>query len=181
MAIPDLSIFGRRIMICGTSNTGKSTLAVAIGKKLGLPAIHLDQLRFAPNTDWVERPDPEFHSLHREAVAGDNWVMEGNYSAIIDVRIARATGIILLGDHPWANLGRYLRRTLIQRHERVGNLAGNRDSLKWEMVHWVLVRGPRSIARYRTMLPATGLPFLELRSMAETRAAYATWDLEGPR
>ena len=36
----DARRIGRRIMICGPSNSGKSTLARAIGWKLDLPAIH---------------------------------------------------------------------------------------------------------------------------------------------
>lgn len=179
--LPPLESFGRRIMICGTSNTGKSTLAVAVGRQLGLPVVHLDQLRFQPHTDWVERPDSDFAALHRKAIAGDGWVMEGNYSTIMPERLTRATGIILLGGSRWANLGRYLHRTLLQRDSRLGNLAGNRDSLKWDMVTWVLVQGPRNVARYRITLPATGLPFLELRSMREIRRAYRAWELAVPR
>lgn len=180
MTLPTLDDLGPRIMICGTSNTGKSTLAVALGNHLGRPVVHLDRLRFEPHSDWVQRPDATFAALHREAVAGERWIIEGNYSLVIGERLARATGIILLGDHPWANLGRYLYRTLLQRDQRLGNLDGNRDSLKWGMVTWVLAEGPRRIAGYRTMLLATGLPVVELRSMRETRRAYAAWGLTRP-
>ena len=60
---PPLESFGPRLMICGTSNTGKSTLSAAISARCGWPVVHLDQLRFLPNTDWAERPDPEFKAL----------------------------------------------------------------------------------------------------------------------
>jgi adenylate kinase family enzyme len=173
---PPLASFGERIMICGTSNTGKSTLAHAVGKALGLPVVHLDQLRFLPDTDWQDRPEPEFKALHDQAILGERWVMEGNYSRHFPQRIARATGIILLMDNRWANFGRYLWRTVFQK-ERIGNLAGNRDSLKWDMVHWVLVRAPRNVGIYRGYLPAAGLPYLELRSMRELNAAYVAWGI----
>jgi adenylate kinase family enzyme len=180
MTLPPLAVFGPRIMICGTSNTGKSTLAFAIGQKLGSPTVHLDQLRHMPNTDWQERPDAEFHALHDAAILADCWVMDGNYSALTPQRLARATGIILLSDNRLANFVRYLRRTLFQR-DRIGNLEGNRDSLKWDMISWVLVRAPRSIKRYRRALPASGLPFLELKTMRQVRRAYEEWELVGPR
>jgi adenylate kinase family enzyme len=176
MDLPPLEALGPRIMICGTSNTGKSTLAAAIGRKLDLAVVHLDRLRFLPHTDWQERPDEEFKALHDAAILDDGWVIDGNYSALTPQRLRRATGIILLSDSRWANFARYLRRTLFQR-SRIGNLEGNRDSLKWDMVHWVLVRAPRNIARYRTTLPASGLPFIELNSMRELRRAYREWDL----
>ena len=180
MDLPPLEHFGPRIMVCGTSNTGKSTLAVAMGKRLERAVVHLDQLHFAPHTDWQERPKDEFVALHREAIAGDSWIIEGNNSRVIGERLERATGIILLSSNRFANFGRYVRRTVFERDSRLGNLAGNRDSLKWSMVTWVLLQGPRNIARYRTMLPASGLPFLELRSMREVRRAYAAWGLTFP-
>jgi len=176
LALTDL---GQRIMICGPSNSGKSTLAVSLGQKLGLPAVHLDLLRHLPNTDWVQRPDAEFYRLHDEAILGDAWVMEGNYSILMPQRLKRATGIILLGDNRWISLWRYLRRTLMERN-RAGNLDGGKDSIKWEMIHWIVVVSPGNLRRYRTDLPASGLPFIEFLSMAELQRAYGEWALSRP-
>jgi adenylate kinase family enzyme len=179
-AFPPLADFGPRIMICGTSNTGKSTLAHAIGRAADLTVVHLDQLRFLPHTDWQDRPEAEFKALHDDAILGERWVMEGNYSRHFPQRLARATGIILVSDNRWANLARYVRRTLFEK-ERIGNLEGNRDSLKWDMVHWLLVRAPRNVARYRSVLPNVGLPYLQLGSMRDINALYAAWRLTRPR
>jgi len=173
---PPLDRFGRRIMICGPSNSGKSTLAVAIGRKLGLPVVHLDRLHHLPNSDWVKRPYDEFARLHDAAIAGDAWVMEGNYSSLFPQRIERATGIILLGDNRWANLRRYVVRTLFQRH-RAGDLEGNADSIKWLMVRWILFNSQRSVRRYRELLPRAGRPYVERRNMAELNRLYAAWGL----
>jgi adenylate kinase family enzyme len=171
-----LSDLGRRIMVCGPSNAGKSTLAVAVGRKLELPVSHVDLFRHLPNTDWVQRPDDEFQRLHDASILGDAWVIDGNYTALMPQRLSRATGIILLGDNRWANLGRYLRRTLTE-PDRAGNIEGAKDSLKWDMVTWILGASPRKLARYRVTLPATGLPFVESRSMRELNALYAAWGL----
>ncbi len=176
MPYPPLESFGRRIMICGPSNSGKSTLAAAIGRKLGVPAIHLDQLRHYPGSNWVMRPDPEFAALHTEALTAPEWVMDGNYSIHFSTRLALASGIILLGDNRFANLTRYFRRTLFERN-RAGALSGNRDSIKWEMVHWIAVVGPRNVVRYRQTLRATGLPFLEIGGMRDLNRLYAAWNL----
>jgi adenylate kinase family enzyme len=180
LTLPPIESFGPRIMICGTSNTGKSTLAVAVSAKLGLPVVHLDQLRFLPGTDWVERPDEDMRALHDDAILRERWIMEGNYSFLLPQRLRRATGIILLGANRFGNLWRYLSRTLLESDRRLGNLEGNRDSFKWEMVRWVLWDGPRRVSGYRTTLPATGLPFVEVRSMGALRRAYRAWGLERP-
>jgi adenylate kinase family enzyme len=75
----NLSDLGDRICILGPSNSGKSTLANAIARKRGLEAVHLDVLHHLPNTDWEPRSRDEFIALHDAAIAGERWVMDGNY------------------------------------------------------------------------------------------------------
>lgn len=174
---PPLETFGTRICVCGPSNGGKSTFAAALSRKLGVPAVYLDRLRHLPNTNWVQRPDDEFLALHDVAVMEPAWVMDGNYSNGSTLRWQRATGIILLGTDRWSAFGRYLWRTLFQ-PERAGHLDGAQDSLKWEMVRWILwVQPPRRDA-YAAKLAATGLPFLRLHSMSELNRLYRAWGLE---
>jgi adenylate kinase family enzyme len=172
-----LDALGPRIMICGPSNSGKSTLCVALASRLDAEAVHLDLFRHQPGTNWVERPDDEFKALHDEAITHERWVMDGNYSRLMPQRFARATGIILLYDSQWANFRRYLWRTLFQ-NDRAGALPGNRDSIKWQLVHWILfvqpTRLPRDLARVR----ATGLPLVETASMRQLRQLYTAWGLE---
>ena len=176
MDIPPLETFGRRIMICGPSNSGKSTLAVAVGGKLGLPVTHLDRLYHLPHTNWVPRPFDEFQRLHDEAIVDDAWVMEGNYSRLFATRIPRATGIILLGDNRWANLRRYVIRTLFQRH-RPGSLDGNADRLRWMMIRYILFSSQKNVRRYRQDLPAVGLPYVEVRNLPQLNQLYSAWQL----
>ena len=174
--LPPLADLGRRIVIFGPSNSGKSTLAEALSRKLGIPAVHLDQLHHTPNTDWVPRPREEFHALQRQAMAGHAWVMDGNYSALTDERLARATGAIVLDDNHWLRLARYFNRTLFQRH-RPGALEGKRDSVKWSMIHWVAFASRGNAARYRAMVESTALPRVFCGSMGEVKALYRQWEL----
>src|SRR5580692_728905 len=118
-----LADLGPRICIMGPSNSGKSTLATAIGRACGLATIHLDQLFHLPNTDWRPRPAEEFIALHDAALAGARWVMEGNYSRCMPQRFARATGAILLNAATALSLLRYLRRSWFGR-DRPGGLEG---------------------------------------------------------
>lgn len=176
MDFPPLDTLGRRIMICGPSNSGKSTLAQALSRKLGVEAVYIDLLRHKPNTDWELRPDAEFHQLHTQAVAQDAWVMEGNYTALFPERLPRATGIILIHSNRWSALGRYVHRTLFER-KRAGALAGNHDSLKLWLAAYILVDQPRKAPALRKKLKASGLPMLELRNMRELNRLYAAWGL----
>ena len=101
---------GPRICIMGPSNSGKSTLAEAIGRAKGFKLVHLDQLHHLPHTDWVPRPPAEFAALHDAAITGNRWVIEGNCSRLLPQRLERATGFILLDVPTTISLYRYVRR-----------------------------------------------------------------------
>jgi len=169
---------GRRIMVLGLTNSGKSTLAVALGRRLELPAIHLDQLRHRPNTNWEARPDAEFAELHDEAIRGEEWVMDGSYSMVMPQRIARATGIIVLTDSLATRYRRYFARTLFQRH-RAGALEGGQDSIKWEMIHW-LWHTRNSIGKYQQVAQQSGLPHVFVDGRRALDGLYAQWGLSRP-
>ena len=172
----DLSELGDRICILGPSNSGKSTLADAIGRKRNLEVVHLDLLFHLPNTDWEQRPRSEFIALHDTAIAGERWVMDGNYSIGMPQRFQRATGLILLDISTPASLLRYFRRTLLER-ERHGGLEGGRDSIKWDMIHHIVVTTPRNRERYKTMFAELDLPKLQLSSLRAIKRCFQKWDL----
>jgi adenylate kinase family enzyme len=172
-----LSDLGERICILGPSNSGKSTLAAAIARKRGLPAIYLDQLYHLPNTDWAVRPADEFVALHDAAITGDRWVMDGNYSKCMPQRFLRATGLILLDISTPASLFRYCRRTLFGR-DRAGDLEGSRDSIKWDMVYHIAVVSPKNRKRYANMFDEINLPKVRLASIHAIEQCYRRWGLE---
>ncbi|WP_236020649.1 hypothetical protein [Devosia sediminis] len=124
--IPPLPALGRRIMVLGLSNSGKSTLTVALSARLGVPAVHLDQLQHLPNTNWEVRPEAEFAALHDDAITTDAWIIDGSYSRLMPQRLARATGIIVLTDSLVTRYRRYFTRTLFQK-TRAGALEGGQD------------------------------------------------------
>lgn len=172
-----LADLGERICILGPSNSGKSTLACAIARKRGLQAVHLDRLHHLPGSDWKPRPPQAFAALHDAAIAGERWVMDGNYSRLMPQRLQRATGLILLDISTPASLLRYLRRTLFER-ERAGALEGARDSLKWQMLHHIAIVTPHNRRRYRERFGTLDLPRLYLPSRRAIAQAYRYWELD---
>jgi adenylate kinase family enzyme len=172
-----LESLGPRIMICGPSNAGKSTLARAIGRKLDRPVVYLDLLFHRPRTNWEPRPKAEFEALHEAAIAGECWVMEGNYFGTVPQRLARATGIVVLGSEPWRAVARYVRRTLFETRDRAGQLEGGIDRLNLALFHFILFEQPRKRQRDLGILRAAGLPTVELTSMRDLQALYEAWGL----
>ncbi len=174
MTLDDL---GPRICILGPSNSGKSTLAVAIGRARGYAVVHLDQLHHRPDTDWVPRPADEFVALHDAAILGERWVMDGNYARCLPQRLARATGLILLDVATATSLWRYFRRTLFE-HDRAGALAGGRDSVKWMMIRHIAVTMRTNRRRYAAQFEAAALPKIRLASLAAIDRFYRCEGLE---
>lgn len=175
--VKDLACLGERIVVLGPSNAGKSTLAVALSRKLAVPAVHLDQLHHRPHTDWQPRPEAEFKALHDAAIMGERWVIEGNYSRLMPQRFARATGAILITSHHWLRFYRYLKRTLVNRSSRAGHLEGTQDSLKWEMIHWILVKTRDSSGKYAAIIGKSGLPAVECHTAKALNELYRAWNL----
>ncbi len=175
----DLAELGERICVAGPSNSGKSTLAEAVGLARGLPVVHLDRLRHLPNTDYELRPDAEFVALHDEAIASPRWIVDGNYSVCLPQRLERATGFILLDVPPVAALARYLRRCWVE-PDRCGGLEGGRDSVKWAMVRHILVVNPRNRERFERTFEGLGIPKVRLASTRELNEFYRSAGLERP-
>lgn len=168
MTLDDL---GPRLCILGPSNSGKSTLAFAIAAARGLPPIHLDQLHHLPHTDWLPRPADDFVALHDAAILGERWVIEGNYTRLLSQRLARATGVLLLDVPTLVSLYRYVRRCWFER-ERHGALAGGQDSVKWNMLHHIIIATRAKRARYRRMFEDITLPKALLASPGAIDAFY---------
>ena len=120
----------------GSGGAGKSTLATEIGAALGLPVIHLDALYWRPG--WVATPDAEWSSRVAELVARDAWVMDGNYSRTLDVRLAACDGVVFLDLPRWLCFARALRRRIrYAGRTRPDMAAGCPEHLTWEFVRWI--------------------------------------------
>ena len=89
---------GGRVVVTGMTGAGKSTFSRALSARTGLPVIHLDIHFWQPR--WEEPPEDEWRKKQHRLLAGDRWIVEGNYSATLDLRLERADTVILL-DTPW--------------------------------------------------------------------------------
>ena len=137
---------GMRIAILGYSGAGKSTLAARLGERLSLPVLHLDSVHFAPG--WVERPDAEAAAEVRGWMARPDWIIEGNYTALLRAeRLALADRILLLELPRFACLGAALRRYRRYRgHTRPDMAPGCPEKFDAEFFWWLLYAG-RTAAR----------------------------------
>lgn len=85
----------RRILVVGTTGSGKTTTSKRISKSLQLPRVELDSLRWNPG--WVETSDEVFIERVRKFESEhDEWVIDGNYSFVRDILWPRADLVIWL-------------------------------------------------------------------------------------
>lgn len=165
----------RRVLVVGTSCSGKTTLAAALAEILGSSHVELDRLFWLPG--WRQRGDAEFRALLRHALRPSCWVVDGNYSSVRDIVLGAATAVIWL-DYSFPRVfGRALRRTVRRILTREELFAGNRESfrqsfLSADSILWWVIRTHRRRRReYGSMARASGLPsFHTLRNPRQTEA-----------
>ena len=117
-----------RILVHGTTGSGKTTLGKRIAGITGAPYVELDALHWEPN--WVEAPVHIFRNRVAEAIAGPAWVVDGNYSIVQDLTWASADAIIWL-DYSIARIyWQLLKRTISRAVRREELWAGNREKLR---------------------------------------------------
>lgn len=126
----------RRVMIIGGPGSGKTTLALRLGKITGLPVYHMDQIHHLPG--WVERPRDEKSRMCEDVHARDTWIFEGNHSSAYPGRIARADTCIWL-DLPVAlRLCRVVWRTLKHYGQDRPSLPENcPERFSWEFIAFI--------------------------------------------
>jgi adenylate kinase family enzyme len=84
----------RRVSVVGNAGSGKTTLALELGRRLGLPVVHLDRHFWRPG--WVETPRDEWTGVHRRLIAADDWILDGNYRGTMAERLARSDAAVFL-------------------------------------------------------------------------------------
>lgn len=93
------SIPYKRMVVIGTTSTGKSTLAEKIANRLDIDFIELDALHWEPN--WQEAPLEVFRERVRRAIRSKRWIVAGNYHVVRDLIWPEAEAIIWLDYSLW--------------------------------------------------------------------------------
>ncbi|MCT2535819.1 DNA topology modulation protein [Aquibacillus koreensis] len=84
----------KKIMIIGSGGAGKSTLAKQLGQVLHLPVHHLDAYFWKPGWESVTRE--ELATMQEKIVKQESWIIDGNYSGTMDIRLQNADTVIYL-------------------------------------------------------------------------------------
>ena len=164
----------RRILIIGPGGAGKSTLARRLGQKLGLEVIHLDKFYWRPG--WAEPPKDAWLKTLAGLAARDSWIMDGNYSGTLDLRLARCDTVVFLDLPRRVCLWRIVKRRRAYRAASRPDMAeGCPERLTLEFFRWVWDYPRRSRPKVLARLAAAGQGkrIIRLRSRREVERFLA--------
>ncbi|MGI9437714.1 MAG: hypothetical protein ACR2Q4_23280 [Geminicoccaceae bacterium] len=166
-----------RVVVIGTSCSGKTTFARELAAHLDAPHFELDALHWLPG--WVAREPLDFRSLIAEQVDGHAWVTEGNYKAVRHLIFERASAIIWL-NYPFPLvLWRAIKRTTHRAITGQKVCGDNRESIRiaffsrHSIILWVITSFHRRRRDYRALFDGDAFPHAEKIELTSQDAAAA--------
>lgn len=138
-----------RIAVVGCIGAGKSTVARALGRTLGIEVFHLDRYWWLPGRYRVTGPETvatrtmepsEYRCLEQQIVAGGRWIVDGD-AANKDLRLARADTVVFLDLPRWLCIWGVLKRQVSRSYDYPD---GVKSSLRWTLflARWVWTTWP---------------------------------------
>ncbi|GAB1469737.1 hypothetical protein MASR2M66_06140 [Chloroflexota bacterium] len=124
----------KRIVIIGTTSSGKSTLAKTLSDTFSYDFVELDALHWEAN--WKEAELSVFRERVEKATNEQAWVVAGNYSKVREIIWSKAEAAIWL-DYPFPIVfWRLLTRTIRRGWTREELWNGNREKFWWHLKLW---------------------------------------------
>lgn len=125
-----MNLFGNKskIVVIGTSGSGKSHLAKRLSDRFGLKDIELDALYWEQN--WVPAEIVVFQTRVEQAIQADGWVVHGNYNKVRDATWLKADTIVWLDYSFPLVMFRTLKRTIVRSITKKPMWNGNRETLR---------------------------------------------------
>ena len=165
-----------RVNVIGTSGSGKTTFGHQLAGILNIPFIEMDAIFWGPN--WSPSEDEDFLPRLTEALQGEHWILDGNYSRTTDIKLERVEVVIWLDfSFPrtlWQAISRAMGRLISE--EELWPGTGNRETLrmlfsKESIVLWTITsyaRRRKNIIEMMRDPKYQHIRFHRLRSPAQT-------------
>ena len=87
----------KKIIVIGCPGSGKSTVSRALHNRTGIPLYHLDMMYWNADKTTVEKS--VFLERLSAVLEKDEWIIDGNYSSTMELRMAACDTVIFL-DYP---------------------------------------------------------------------------------
>jgi len=157
----------QRVMVIGSSGSGKSTISRKLAKRYQLPLVHLDHHFWQPG--WIQPSNEEWDRRVRELIAQERWLHDGNYSSTMSVRLERADLVVFLDMNRSRCVWRVLSRFLRGRQD----IPGCDDRVQWQFLRYIWRFPRRSRPRVLDRLTDFDGRVVRLRRPREVRRFLA--------
>jgi adenylate kinase family enzyme len=167
-----------KIVIIGSSSSGKTTLAKNISKKLDID--HQEARLFFWEENWKESKLEVFRERVNNFTNNDKWITDGNFaSSVSDIVWARADTIIWLDYSLSRTLIQFFLRSIRRSFSGEELWHGNRETL-WNSIFrpkslflWIITNYKRNRKRFLLLISSKKYPhisFLHFKSPKETES-----------
>lgn len=87
----------KKVIVIGCPGSGKSTVSRTLHNKTGIPLYHLDMMYWNADKTTVEKS--VFLKRLSDVLEKDEWIIDGNYSSTMELRMVACDTVIFL-DYP---------------------------------------------------------------------------------
>lgn len=91
----DNKSLGKRILVLGSSGSGKTYFSKKLAQKLGYKNYHLDDIFWGRN--WQPINEDLFLQKLSTILNYDSWIIDGNYLRYLPIRVSYADTVIFIG------------------------------------------------------------------------------------
>jgi len=98
----------KKVLVLGCGGSGRSSFARQIGQITGLKVYHLDIFFWKPGL--ITTPNEEWEAFINQIVYEDEWIIDGNYTRTLDLRLKEADTVIFFDMARTRRMCRIIRR-----------------------------------------------------------------------
>jgi adenylate kinase family enzyme len=117
-----------RVSVVGCTGAGKTTFGSTLATILDVPFVELDGIFH--QAGWTHLSDEEFREAVAARVAGESWVIDGNYAAVRPLVLDRADTVVWLDYGRALVMERVIRRSVSRAVTGRELWNGNRESAR---------------------------------------------------
>jgi adenylate kinase family enzyme len=166
-----------RISVVGTSGSGKTTLARQIVQQFQIPHVELDALHWEPH--WTMAEPAVFQARVEQALRGDRWVVDGNYSVVRPIVWSRANLVVWLDYEFPVVMRQVIWRTLKRVFRQEELWSSNRETFKQSfcsrdsIILWSLQTYRDRRKKYPVLFQQAEYQHLQVVQLRSSQAAQA--------
>lgn len=162
----------KRILIIGNAGSGKTTFALKLAQKTGIPLVHLDKIYWSG--DWEHIEKNEFDNILQKELEKPEWIIDGNFNRTLPHRLKYCDTVFYF-DVPiitciWGVTKRILKSYGKTRSDMGGNCPEYFDKQKLTLYRNVIQFKKQHSKKYNHMLNSTeGIKVIRLKNRHQAK------------